>query len=163
MVISSLLIGKRIGVNLHTLYTDRFLGSVFLVDLDGLHFIQSIPSFDHASEDSVLSIKVRGFVEGQEELTAIGIGTSVGHAEDATLIVFELRFDLILEWLTINAWTIFSRSGGRRAGLDHEGGNEAMKWRVIVCVGSTQREEVVGRLWSGAAEKLKLEGAMRCV
>lgn len=150
-------------MDLHILYADRILWPVLLVDLDRLHLIKSIPPFQYATKDGVLSIKVRGLVKGDEELAAVGVGTLVGHAQNTALIVLELRLDFIFKWLTIDAGTVLCRSGRRRAGLDHERRNETVEGRVIIGVGCAEGEEVVRRLGTGAAEELELEVAMGCV
>lgn len=142
---------------------NRVFGSILLVDLNRLHLVKSVPSFYYATKDSVLSIKVWGLVKGYEKLAAVGIGTFVGHAQHAALVVFELGFDLIFERLAIDAWTVLGRSGSRGTGLDHERRDETVKGRVIVGVGCAEGEKVVGRLGTGAAEEFKFEVAVSCV
>lgn len=147
-------------MDLHILDANRILWPVLLVDLYRLHLVKCIPSFQYATKDSVLSIKVRGLVKGDEELAAVGVGALVGHAQNTTLVVLELRLDLILEGLPIDTGTVLCRSGRRRAGLDHERRNETVEGRVIIGVGCAEGEEVVRRLGTGAAEELELEVAM---
>jgi hypothetical protein len=161
--ISSLLVGDGVGVNVDALDTNRIFGSVLLVDLNRLHLVEGVPAFYYATKDGVLSIKVRGLVESNEKLAAVGVGTLVGHAQDTALVVLELRFDLIFKRLTVDARTILGCSGSRRTSLDHEGWDEAMEGRVIVGVGCAKGEKVVGRLWAGAAEELEFEIAVGCV
>lgn len=147
-------------MDLHILDANRILWPVLLVDLDRLHLIKSIPSFQYATKDGVLSIKVRGLVKGDEELAAVGVGTLVGHAQNTALIVLELRLDLIFEGLTIDTGTVLCRSGRRRAGLDHERRNETVEGRVIIGVGCAEGEEVVRRLGTCAAKELEFEVAV---
>lgn len=160
---SSLLVGNGVGVNVDTLDANWVLGSILLVDLDRLHLVKSVPSFYYTTKDSVLSIQVRSLVKGNEKLAAVGIGTFVGHAQNAALVVFELRFDLIFKRLAIDARTVLGRSGSRRTGLDHERRDETVEGRVIVGVGCAEGEKVVGRLGAGAAEEFKFEVAVGCM
>lgn len=103
---SSLLVGDGVGVDVDTLDANRVFGSVLLVDLDRLHFVERVPAFYYATKDGILPIKVRGLVKGKEKLATVGVGTFVGHAQNAALVVLELRFDLIFEGLTIDARTV---------------------------------------------------------
>lgn len=89
-LVSSLLVGNGVGVNVDTLNANGVLGSILFVDLDRLHLVQSVPSFYYATKDGVLSIKVRGLVKGDEKLAAVGVGAFVGHTQNAALVVFEL-------------------------------------------------------------------------
>jgi hypothetical protein len=160
---SSLLVGDGVGMNVNALNANRIFGSVLLVDLNRLHLVECIPTFYHATKDGVLSIKVRGLVKSNEKLAAVGVGTLVGHAQNTALVVLELGLDLIFKRLTVDARAVLGRSGSRRTSLDHEGWDEAVERRVIVGVGCTEGEEVVGCLGAGAAEELEFEVAVGCV
>lgn len=56
------------------------------------------------AEDHMLAIQPRGLGQSDEELGAIGVGPSVGHADPANAVVFQLEV-LVWECLTIDAYT----------------------------------------------------------
>src|ERR1039458_8685819 len=49
---------------------------------DLLHHVVTL---DHFAEDAVLVVQPRGGRDGNEELAAVGVGTGVGHGEEAVL------------------------------------------------------------------------------
>jgi len=110
---SSLLVGDGVGMNVDALNADRIFRSVLLVDLNRFHLVECVPAFYHTTKDGVLSIKVRGLVECEEKLAAVGVGTLVGHAQNTALIVLELRLDFIFKGLAIDARAVLGGSGGR--------------------------------------------------
>ena len=54
-------------------------GLVVLVRLDLLYLGQSVQPPHDPTEDRMLTVEVRGALEGDEELAAIGVGPGVGH------------------------------------------------------------------------------------
>ena len=63
--------------------------------------LDSLHAFQNRAEDNVAAIKMRGLHSGDEELTAVGILTSIGHGEKPRALVFELEV-LVLELLAID-------------------------------------------------------------
>src|SRR2546430_241358 len=60
--------------------------------LDGIaffDFVDDILAFDHAPKDGMFAIQMGSLLMGDEELAPVGIGPSVGHGENAGLIMFE--------------------------------------------------------------------------
>lgn len=67
-------------------------------DISNYHPIQDFSKYD------VFAIQPGGLGQGDEELGAIGVGASVGHADPPNAIVLEFEV-LIRKCLTINAYT----------------------------------------------------------
>ncbi len=76
---------------------------------------------------------------GDEELTAIGIGTTVRHSEEPGLIKNQAVRDLIFKGITWSTGT-----GTRRiASLGHETSDHPVKGGVVVESGFRQENEVI--------------------
>merc|ERR1712066_290716 len=86
-----------------TILYDDFLGSFSGRVLAHLfHLLDHVPvPFEHLPEDDVLSVEVRRGFGGDKELRAIGVGTSVGHAQKASLLMFYEKA-LVLEFATVD-------------------------------------------------------------
>lgn len=67
---------------------------------------------DELAEDGVFAIEMRGGSEKDEELTAVGGRTFVGHAYDATSIVAQRWTYLVFEKGAIDGGTDFGTGGG---------------------------------------------------
>lgn len=62
---------------------DRGERAVLAVGAGALNLGDDVHTLDDAAEDDVLAIEPRSLDGGQEELRAVGVGTSVGHREEA--------------------------------------------------------------------------------
>lgn len=105
-----------------------------LVDGDGGDFVplgdfvHHILPHDDFAEDGMLSVEVRGWEVGDEELAAIGVRTRIGHREDAGLVVLERAVNLIRELVARAAGT-----GARWvAALNHEVGDHAVEGDAVI-------------------------------
>ena len=128
---------------------DLLLGPVLLVDVEAFDLGEGGKALvaEEAAEDGVEAVEVGRLVEEDEELAAVGVGTLVGHADDTAGAVLQGRADLVLEGGTVDgaaALGVVGRGGVRRgAGLDHEGGDEAMEGGFVVVPRSAEGEEVL--------------------
>ena len=134
--------GKWISVDGDGLDLNAFLWSAFLVDLELLNVIEHLKALDYFAEDGVLAIQMGCRGKGDEELTAIGIGTLVCHADYTSSIMSERRPDLVLEQLIGGVVDGRGRLGfgiGCRATrLDDEVRNETMERTAVVKVRSAK-------------------------
>ena len=86
--------------------------------------------------------------ERDEELRAISIRTSVGHAQDAGGGVRELRHDLVGESAAVDGGAAAAGAGGV-AGLDHEVADDAVGGDGVVVACCGEGGEVVAGLGRG--------------
>lgn len=90
----------------------------------------------------ILPIQMRRLVQRDEELTPVRAWSLVRHANDAACVVSQGRADLVLEGLGPDGGAAFGLGGGR-AGLDHEGGYEAVEGGGVVVSRGAEGEEVL--------------------
>lgn len=107
----------------------------------------------------MLAVEPGGRSEGDKKLRAIGVGSCVGHAEDASAGVLEGRVDLVSELVTVDGGAA-SPGAGRIAALDHEVGNDAVEDGAVVVAAADERREVVARLGRVGRVELEGEGAL---
>jgi len=104
------------------------------VDGDGLDEVTSfdgvddVLSFGGLAKDGVFSVEVGSGKVGDEELGAVGVGSGVGHGEDAGLVVPTVGLALALEFVAGAA----GAGAGRAAALDHEVGDHAVERQAVV-------------------------------
>lgn len=53
---------------------------------EGLELLQDLLALLNLSKDGVLAIQPRGVLEANEELGAVGVGSSVGHRQDGSTV-----------------------------------------------------------------------------
>lgn len=58
---------------------------------DSFDLLDDIESFDDLAEDDVLAVQPRGWDGGDEELGALGVWSSIGHAEVSRSSVLDLE------------------------------------------------------------------------
>jgi len=91
-----------------------------------LHLLNYVQSLNNLSEDSVLAIEPLSLHSTNEELAAVGVGTSIGHGQSAWASVLELEV-LISELLSVDGLTSCSISIGEVSTLTHEIGNNSVE------------------------------------
>ena len=91
-----------------------------------LHSLEDILSLGDLSEDGVLSIEMRSRNEAEEELRSVGVGTSVGHGEDAGAGVLEAEV-FVSELFSVDGFTTTAVALGEITTLDHEGRNDTVE------------------------------------
>src|SRR5204863_8971073 len=88
-----------------------------------------------------LVVEPRGFGQRDEELTAVGVRSTVRHRQDARFAVPKLRVELVLEVVAGAAGPLSQRV----AALNHEAVDDAMKDRSVVIRGL----HLLARAWIG--------------
>jgi len=86
---------------------------------DGLDGLDDLHTLGDGAEDAVLAIQPLGLDGAQEELGAVGVGTSVGHGEDARASVLQLEV-LISELLAIDGLATSAVAASEITTLAHE-------------------------------------------
>jgi len=129
-------------------------GAVDLDLLDGLvtssspdaaKLVNDILALHDLAEHGVLSVKVRGGAEGDEELAAVGARTRVGHAERALAVVPERGNELVLELAAPDGRATTTSASGVTT-LDHESLDDAVEDHVVVFAGRGKGGEVFAGL-----------------
>lgn len=107
--------------------------TIFLVGLDAANAVDQIETglVEDSPEDGVLAIEPGSGHEGDEELRAIGVLASVGHAQHARLSVVQHKV-LILKVLTVDAERSPAITTGNITSLNHERGNYPVEDAVLV-------------------------------
>src|ERR1035437_2744171 len=90
--------------------------------------LHHVVAFDDFTEDTVLIVEPRGGGDGDEELAAVGVGSGVGHGEEAVARVFQSGVELVGEFVAGSA----PAGAFGAAALDHEIRNDAVKNRAVV-------------------------------
>lgn len=101
------------------------------------------------TEYHVRSIEPWGFHGTNEELTSIGVRTSIGHGEYARTSMLELEV-LIRKTIAIDRHSTGTIVVGEVATLQHELRNHTVKGRTFVTVPllpCTKRTEILSSLW----------------
>jgi len=93
--------------------------------LDDLHALYDL------SKDDMLSIKPRSLGSTNEKLGTVGIGSSIGHAEDTGASVLELEV-LVLELVAVDGLASSAVVVGEVSALAHEVGDDAVEGRALV-------------------------------
>jgi len=79
----------------------------------------------------VLAVEPGGLGGADEELGAVGVGTSVGHGEDAGAVVLELEV-LILELVAVDGLSSSAVVVGEVTALAHEVGDDPVEGAALV-------------------------------
>src|SRR6187399_822504 len=95
-----------------------------------------------------------------EELTAVGVRSSVGHGDEASTVSpaveRRVRVDLVSEWRAPRALTAAPISR-RVATLDHESTHDAVKGQPIVVPVLGEQAEILDGLWRIRREEFDLD------
>ena len=97
---------------------------------DSLEFVKDIHASGDLAEDDVLAVEMGGGSEAHEELRAVGVGTSVGHGEDASASV-SVGEVLVLELATEDGLATAAIASGEIATLGHEAGDNTMELAAL--------------------------------
>ena len=113
----------------------------------------------------MLAIEPRASHSGNEELRAVGVGPSIGHAQKVGLGVLELKV-LIGKLLAVDGDTPSAVMVGKVTTLAHELGNDAMETAALVgillgIIADTEGAEVLGSLRDHIRMELKDDTAER--
>ena len=97
------------------------------------------------TKDGVFAVEPGSGSKSDEELTSVGIGTGIGHAQNACTGVLERWHNLIFEFLSVDGASS-TASAGRISALDHEIGDDSMKDDPIVVASLRQGGKVLAGL-----------------
>jgi hypothetical protein len=64
----------------------------------------------YLSKRSVLFVEFGHPVVGDKELAAVGVGSTVGHGENSSTVVFDALDELVLKWFAVDTFALFARS-----------------------------------------------------
>lgn len=154
-------------MNRHSLNPYILLRPVLLVDLDGLDFGQRCEALvaEQLAKHGVHAVEVGRGRKGNKELAAVGVGALICHAEHAALVVPQPRADLVVKGRPVDgppALGVVWRVGlCGRAGLRHEGGDEAVEGGVVVVGGCAEGKEVLWT-WGVGQGDFKVGWGSRC-
>src|SRR5215469_18121696 len=112
------------------------------------------------AEDGVPIVEPWSGGDGDEELTAVRVGTGIRHREQARLRMLQRRMELVCELIPGAA----SARSLRAAALNHEIGNDAMKDDAVIeglprLLAFGEVGEVLHRLRRFVGEELHLEAS----
>ena len=156
-----------ISSELTAVLNEAWLGGLAGGGGDGVHGINNFLTLGHLSEDDVLTIEPGAGDEGDEELRAVGVWTSVGHGEEVRngVLSFEV---LIGELGTIDGLTTGSVLSSEVTTLSHEVSDDSVEGASLVGEGlahlantllaSAEGAEVLSSLGS-VSKKLELDSA----
>jgi hypothetical protein len=110
----------------------------------------------------MLAVQPRSRCQCDEELRAVGVGSGIGHAENACAAVLELGADLVLELLSID--TLTSSTGTRGiASLNHEVWYYAVEYQAVEVVALRKRREVFACLGRVVVVEFDDNSALLCL
>lgn len=78
------------------------------------------------TKDDMYAVEVRGGLEREEELAAVGVRPGVGHGEEARLVVRNAEV-FVREGRAVDALSARAVGVGEVAALSHEAGDDAME------------------------------------
>lgn len=110
---------------------DLLQWSIFTIGLDETHSLDNLHATLDSAENSMFPIQPRGWSQGDEELTAIGVFATVGHAQNAGAGMLERGVDLICELFAVDAGSAASGACWV-ARLNHEVWDDAVEDDVVV-------------------------------
>lgn len=131
------------------------LGLVLGTSWGALDFLDNIHSFHDVSENNVLVVEPSGLDGANEELAAVGVGSSVGHGQNTLASVLHLEV-LVVELVAVDGLATGTVALGEVTSLDHKLGNDTVESAALVVEGlaslaqtllaSAKSTEVLGSL-----------------
>ena len=126
-----------------------------------LEAFDDVLALNDLTENGVSAIEPRGLLEGDEELGAVGVGTSVRHGEEVGLGVLESEV-LVSELVAVDGLATGSVAGGEVTTLSHEARDNSVELAALEVQGLSsvassggtvsERGEVLGGLRDSVAE-----------
>lgn len=110
-----------------------------------LDLAHHIHAGEDLAEDDVASVQPAGLLGGDEELGAVGVLASVGHAQPAGAVVLQLEV-LILEALAVDGASAGAVALGEVAALDHEVLDDAVELAALVSADYRSEEHSLSSL-----------------
>ena len=115
-----------------------------------------VKAFDHFAEYGMAVVQMGGGPEGDEELRAAGIGSGIGHRQDAWAIMLQVRMKFIREIVTGAA----TAGSGGVAALNHEAVDYPVENDAIIESLGCKVDEVFSGNGSFAFEQFDFEYAL---
>jgi hypothetical protein len=88
--------------NLSAFLDRNLLGRFTALASHLFNLVDNIQSLGNLAKDHMLSIEPRGVNGANEELTSVGTGSGVGHAQDSPAHVFEVKV-FVIKLVAVNA------------------------------------------------------------
>jgi hypothetical protein len=140
-------------------FLDRdLLGGGTALASDQFNLVDNVKSISDLSKDNVLSVQPRSVNGANEKLTSVGTGARVGHAQDSSALVLEVKV-FVIKLVSVDALSAGTVVVGEITTLAHELGDDAMEAASLVSkslFSGAQGTEVLGRLGDGIGKELKL-------
>jgi len=118
-------------LKLATVCDTDLLGAFARLRSIGFNLLDDFHAFDNLTKDDMLAIQPRSLGSANKELRTVGVGSSVGHAEDARAGVLELEV-LVLELVAVDGLASSAVVVGEVSALAHEVGDDAVEGRALV-------------------------------
>lgn len=122
------------------------------------HLPNDVHALDDLSKDHVLTVQPIGLDAGDEELRAIGVGSSIGHREDTRLGMLELEV-FVLELGAVDGLASGAVVVREVTSLTHEVRDDPMETAALVAetfVAGAQGPEVLRCLRCDVGAQLKI-------
>lgn len=132
---------------------DLVHGLVFSVCLDEAQALNDSHAALDTAKDCVLSVQPWSGRKCNEELTAVCVWPTVGHAQDSSSGVFQVSANLVFEFLAVNGATA-STSAGRIACLNHEVRDDTVEDDIVVVAAFGKCREVLACLRGEASVRV---------
>lgn len=148
---------------LATLLDDNLLGQGTGLRTSSLNLLNNIVTVNHLTKHNVLAVQPRAGNGGDEKLGAVGVGTRVGHRQQALAGVALVEV-LVRELLAVDRLTTVATAGLKVTALQHEARDHTVENGAQVAealLASAQGAEVLGGLGGDVAPQLKLDGVLQ--
>lgn len=125
------------------------------------NLLDNIETIGNLTENDVLTVQPGARNGGDEELRAVGVGTSIGHRQQ-TGLVMSLVEVLIGESSTVDGLSSSTIKVGEVTTLKHEVGNDSVEDRVGIAVAlltSSESSEVLSSLGNDVVVELESDSA----
>jgi len=149
---------------LATVFDDNLLGGFAALRAEGLDLLDNVHALDDLAEHDVLAVQPLGLGGANEELRAIGVGSSVSHGQDSRSGVLQLEV-LVLELVAVDGLSTGSVVVGEVSTLAHEVGDDTVEAGALVAealLAGAQGAEVLGSLWHNIGSQLHNNSANFC-
>ena len=142
---------------------DDLLAGGTTLAAEALNLLDNIKTLDNAAEDAVLAVEPRGLLSADEELGAVRVGASVGHAENAWSGVLQGEV-LVGKLSSVDGLATSAIVVGEVATLAHESRDNTVEGGVLVTealLASAKSTEVLGGLGNNIATQFHDNSADR--
>lgn len=107
------------------------LGGSTALSAYGLESVNDREALNDLTEDNMMAVQPWSDFESDEELGAVGVGTSIGHGEQVWLGEAQVEI-LIIKFGAVDALATFSVSGSDVTSLSHEARNNSVEGTALI-------------------------------